>query len=443
MMSSLHILKEANTFLDEIGAKIEPGSIIRLTQMRDEMVSLGFNAPFTALLKMTADELNEMEDSDFDDMKKQMKNIKYVAQLKKFTLRRVRVALAAHKIGEGAVKRGRGELLQFLPLDGNHVQRLSKTGEAGIGAYSELMKLIGESGAGYRAVVEVEVEVEGKKVKKQIKLEEGEKIDERVRREFGEKTELKGVKIVRASTPIIKNKSSRLALVCGEVSLAYAETRKALDEAEKDNAKVREYNRMLGEDKLERDVRIDLVPGFEKLKQKMIEKGLAKREKGEFLLDEELGAEIRRRRARLSQQVREDATRGSLSDMLRFYVLNGKSERESSTICPSLAVEPTKEQLGVFEPLSPLISVKNVDEVVGKKLEAEKLGLGLKSAPFGAAVFALESKKNAAWCAEFFGIDEKEISDAIDKVKAAVGAGVSGERGSGRGADFLKKLKKA
>ena len=458
MKGSLAILREANDFLDAIGEgkEYKPANAARIDLFRVEMLDLGFNAPFSALLKMTAEEMEEMESSDFDDLKKQMRQIKYIANLKKATLRRVRVALAAHKIAESALKRGREDLVKFLPIDGNHISIMAKTGEAGLHAYSMLMKSIVEGERGYRAVVEVEVEVGGEKITRQVRLLEGEKIDERMKREFGESAVLKEVRIVRASSAIIKNKSSRVAILCGEVARGTDVAKKKLEEEEKSEPSIREYNAILSAEKLERDVRIDIVSGFEKLKQKMVEKKLARMEKGEFLLDEKLGAEIRRRRMLREQITLDEAAKHLLSDMIKFYVLNGKAEREMNAPYPTLASEPTSEQLTLFNLLDDLIEVKGIAKILAKKFGAEKMGLRMKSAPFGAAVFAIESKKDAAWCSEFFGVPEADISEAIGKVRASIGSAkkevgagkeakegeAAGELGAGRGTDFLNKLKK-
>jgi Zn-finger domain-containing protein len=126
MPSSLSIANEANNFLDIISPEkeIEEGRLEKLNEFKNAMILHGFNAPFSALLAMSKGEADTQAAEELQDQKKHAKLVRYIASLKKFTLSRVRVAIAAHRLAAGLADAGKPHLIRYLPLDGSYRKML-------------------------------------------------------------------------------------------------------------------------------------------------------------------------------------------------------------------------------------------------------------------------------------------------------------------------------
>ena len=144
MTDSLELVAEVNEFLDTIdeSGKFEPKRQSKLEAYKTAMLEAGFNAPFSAMIAQARD-LGDDEESadDTQDRSKQVKRMRYIASLKKFTLNRLRVALASHRLEQALRESGRGELAEDLPFGGAYVKEMSKGGEMALEGYQYVMGL--------------------------------------------------------------------------------------------------------------------------------------------------------------------------------------------------------------------------------------------------------------------------------------------------------------
>ncbi len=436
MLSSLALIAEANNFLDDVREEGFKGeSISHLVQLRDKMVQAGFNSPFKSLMKITKTEVGELSEDEVADLKKQMGNIRYIASLKKSTLNRVRVAIASHRIHETLLERKEEELLSHLPIDGNYIDTLIKSGETGIRAYSELMDAFSKASSDFpQAMVSVEYTEEGERKKDDIKVYTKENIESRVKRSYGDDAKVTSVKMLGVKKKLIKNRSARVSLLSASVSSAARNAREIMAEGEKQNEKLRAYNNFLRENNLETDIFIDRAEDLEDVKDKAATKGFLLEESGKIYLDPEIEEAVTLRRRKWQAEIRNMAAEKSLSKILKFYMTTSESEREQGNIFPSLAITPTPEQLNVLNMLEfTSLSIQNPSLIVQKKLDAEKLGLRIPSHVFGAAFFSMETGKDVKWCSEFFSISEDDINIGREKLASLLS--------EGRGKEFIGLMK--
>ncbi len=476
MIASLALVTKANVLLDEIGGsdaaeRFDPTNTLILEDMRSQMSELGFASPLLFLIQQTKDEMG-CEPEDAADMRKHMRDIKYVANLKKFTFNRVRVALAAHKIAEG-MKLRHDPALQFLPLGGEYVAQMAKAGNAAVFAYGEVMDEFTRGRRAhdrYTAIVNYR-DKKGMDKSVEFRLSMAEKISEKVKYIYGDSAEVRSIRLSKAEPPLIKSKASRIALLTAFASQSALEVKREMldDENErgKKGSKLKEYNNVLRKAGIAPDTPLEafaedeqfscvmkelaakgLLAGPEagkKARDKANESMIGDRDEGsnaarkegaggERALEESLADEIFERQARMRSEMFVRTSERLLLPIFKFYMTRSEAEREQGNIYPSLATSPTEKQLDVLNLLShrSLRGIPLISRLVARKLEAEGTSAGIPAAAFGAAFLSLETKRDVKSCANLFGVPENEARDAISKISATR---------TGRGAEFLKKAK--
>ncbi|MCX6777448.1 MAG: DUF530 family protein, partial [Candidatus Micrarchaeota archaeon] len=103
MISSQQVIAAANRFLDgrmaaPVGRQDFEKNAGEIAGFRDTMLYLGFNSPFSNLLLQSRSEIEEFSEGESADLKKQLGKMRDLANAKKFTLNRARVALTANRI---------------------------------------------------------------------------------------------------------------------------------------------------------------------------------------------------------------------------------------------------------------------------------------------------------------------------------------------------------
>ncbi|MBI5158822.1 DUF530 family protein [Candidatus Micrarchaeota archaeon] len=423
MHSSTSLISSANSFLDECKAgKSEKNAgkkekqllenVSKLEGIRTEMLHAGFNSPFLGLLASTRQEVEEASEEESQDLAKQIEKIQNLARMKKYSLNRVRVALAAHKSALGIISNGfQAQMLEELPLDGNYISTLVSTREPGLHAYKMLMNLLETNAETSKTMfVTIEFEEKGEKRQKTFKLASAKNIEEKIKRDFGANAKIVSTRVGKSSDALVRKRSARACL-----SAAYAATafKLASTNAVRRSKLLGEYAKLMAENGLDANARIDAVEGLESVKRKMHANKLADYEGEEFVLKEELKHEMAREKAVLRDVCERKAKKMLATDLFNYFMLFPKKEREKGTVFPSLNASVSREKLEfVNNALKETLEVEDAAGIIMRKIEAEKLALKLDSKSFGAAFAYLNTPKNIEWCAQHFGVDEGKIRGA-------------------------------
>ncbi|MCX6773628.1 MAG: hypothetical protein NTY68_01355 [Candidatus Micrarchaeota archaeon] len=112
--------------------------------------------------------------------------------------------------------------------------------------------------------------------------------------------------------------------------------------------------------------------------------------------------------------------------IIKYYLLNSKSEREKLAMFPTLAANPSEEQLAIFA------NIRNITEIdaysiIRRKLQFENV---MESRTLAAGLISIYGKKEIA--SKMTGMDAKQVESAEAEVKIAIG--------SGKGNEFSKYL---
>lgn len=423
MQYSTTLISSANGFLDECTAlKLEKNSskkketlkknVSKLQEYRTEMKRAGFNSPFLGLLSMTRQEVEDSSEEESQDLAKQIEKIQNLARMKKYSLNRVRVALAAHKAALGIIQGGlEAQMLEELPLDGNYISAIVSAREAGLHAFKSLMNLLEANAEKEKTIfVTVEFEKEGKKEQKTFKLASAKNIEEKIKRDFGASARIVSTRMGKSSDALVRKRSAR---ACLSAAYAAAAFKQAAANTSRRSALLGEYTRLMAENGLDGSARLDVVEGFESVKKKMSASGLGTFENEEFVLKEELKHEMARERAVLRDVCERKAKRMLALDLFNYFMLFPRKEREKGTVFPALNASVSKEKLEFLnEALRETLETEDAAGIVLRKLEAEKLALKLDSKAFGAAFAFFSTPKSLEWCAKHFKVEERKMKEA-------------------------------
>ncbi|MFA5049828.1 MAG: DUF530 family protein [Candidatus Micrarchaeia archaeon] len=190
--------------------KYRPENIAQLEELKERMIFLGFNAPFSALLKRTYMETEEESEENFADLKKQSQYFKQIAMLKKGALKRTGIALSSHYLAESFIKMGYSDIIDYLALDGNYLENLFDSGVFGIRIYREIMDIFEQRSENIEHFI---VEVFWNNEKYKVKVSSKEKIEKRINEEFGPDAKIMNITSGKKKSPIIRSKSIRISLV--------------------------------------------------------------------------------------------------------------------------------------------------------------------------------------------------------------------------------------
>jgi len=223
------ILKDARPFRKENEGRLE--------EVRERMVSAGFNAPFKGILQRTMEEAKDMDEAEWTDLKKQISYFKQIANLKKYSLARASVALSAHRLSGHFLEMGYADIVEHTPLDGNHIGVLMEAGAEGILAYRTIMDRL-DMMSDVSRCFQVKVKIGGET--HTVQVENKERIDYKVARMFGLEAVVTEVKPSLKRKPIIGSKGTRISLVAAIVNYISRNVEEEL--REKEGGKLKEYN---------------------------------------------------------------------------------------------------------------------------------------------------------------------------------------------------------
>jgi hypothetical protein len=424
--SSLALVSSANELLDSI-AHYDEENLLRLQEMRGLMLQSGFDAPFAGVLAKTATEMEELSPAEAEDLKKQVGNIRYIASLKKSTLNRVRIAIAAHRLAKHLGDNHK------CPISGDFIRRLADAGDFAILAYREMMDTLeGYGTAATQAIATVEYEHEGETKTASMRLPARGNAELAAKGAFGDGARIVAVKIQKGKSSIIKGKGARIAILTHFVTSAAAEVRNELDAKERQSPEVSKYNSILAQNRLIRDARLDLAEGFENVKKTLEREELMERKKeGGWKLTPDLEKEINKRRKYAHEEVLLRSKGGMWECFFVNYMKSNAGMREAEKGIPGLAARPGPEQLAPFAKVD--IGIPNSAELVQKKIEAEGKAAGMDVSAFGAGFAVAFGKAAPQRIAKLLGMAEQEVEKAGSRVASL---------SKGRGGEFLSKLGK-
>ena len=423
VLPSMAYVQKANELLKGIGAYDE-GNVTDLETLKERMAESGFNSPFRGLVQKTVEEADELGEADWADLKKQMGYFRYIANLKKYSLARVSIALDAHRVAKGFMRMGYSDIAEHLPLDGNHIRLLMEAGDDGIIAYRELMDRMeqaSEKKGCFFAKVKYGGEIET------VQVAEGESIELKVSKMYGSGAEVVSTRPGFKRVPIIASKGVRISLLSSIVHYAAKSVNRGMDAGAGEAA---EYNAVLSGFGIRQDVRMDMVEGFGEVKAALVKRGFLARKDDEFVMKASLKKQImERRRAKRGETARRAALL-LLSPIFKFYLTNNEEGRRKENLYPSLSVTPGESQLMLF---SYMESEGVPAKVILKKKLAVEGKVPLGGTELGAAVMLADSGKDAKWVSEYMGMDEAKARGAFEVLK-------NFKEGK-RGAEFVRRIK--
>lgn len=426
LYSSIALLSSANELMDSARGFSEE-TLERLLDLRGKMLNAGFDAPFAGVLAKTASEMEELSPAEIDDLKKQVGSMRYIASLKKFTLNRARVSIAAHRLAKFLGDSG------SLPMDGNFVRRLAEAGDFAIVAYREMMdSLEGFGSSNSQAIATVEYSKNGERHTATMRLASGGDAQISARAAFGPDAKIASVRLQRGKSGIIRGKGTRIAILAHFAIQASLEVKGELDGMEGGDRRVALYNSILSKNHLVRDSRLDSAEGFLHVKKELEKAGLMKKGKGgRWELEGKLEKAVSKRRKFAHAQTKGRALERLWRMLFLHYMGTNAAAREAQKSIPGLASRPTAEQLEPFGKVN--IGIPDSVSLVQRKIGSEGKSGGMDARLFGIGYAAYAGGATQAAVAKMFGVGEKEALWAKRRVGGLLG---------GRGAEFLSKLKR-
>ena len=421
-LPSMAYVQKANELLKGINS-FEEGNISDLEMLKERMGDAGFNSPFRGLVQKTVEEADALGEADRADLKKQMGYFRYIANLKKYSLARVSIALDAHRVAKGFLKTGYSDIAGHLPLDGNHIRLLMDAGDDGIIAYRELTDKV-EQASEKKGCFLAKVKFNGET--ETVQVSDSENLELKISKMFGVGAEVVTTRPGFKRVPIISSKGVRISLLSSIVHYAAKSVGRNMESAE---GEAGEYNLALKNFGIRPDVRMDMVEGFAEVKAALAKRGFLVRKDSEFVMKEGLKKEIMARKKKRRAETQRRAALLLLSPIFKFYLTTNEEGRRKENLYPSLAITPGENHLMLFASLEE--EGLPARSILKRKLEAEgHVPLGGKE--LGAAVLISDSGKGAKWVSDYMGIDEGKARGAFEVLK-------NFKEGK-RGADFVRRI---
>ncbi|MDD2655561.1 MAG: DUF530 family protein [Candidatus ainarchaeum sp.] len=404
-------------------SSFDTAMIAGLEGLKEKMEGSGFSSPFRGLVQRTMEEAGDLSEAEWSDLKKQNAYFRYIANLKKYSMARVNIALDAHRIARGFEKMGYGDVVGHLPLDGNHIRLLMESGDDGVVAYRELMDKV-EGAAEKKGCFIAKVKSNG--TTESVQVAEGENLEMKVSRMFGVGAEIVSTRPGVRSVPILGTKGVRIALVSAIVHYVSKSMGKEMGMG----AEAALYNSRLAEFGIRPDVRMDMVSGFEKEKAELAKSGFLVGAGGKYAMKGSLKTEIMGRRRKRAEETRRRSALLLLSPIFKFYLMNNEEARRKENLYPSLAITPGDRHMMLF-------SYMDAEGLPARSLLKRKIGMEGKVPLAGkelASALLMDGGKDAAWVSEYIGIEKEKAEGALYVLR-------NFSQGK-RGAEFVGRIRK-
>ncbi|MFH0927688.1 MAG: DUF530 family protein [Candidatus Micrarchaeota archaeon] len=436
MSDSYRLAREANEFLDSI-LQPEEQNLQKLSDYRAKMVEAGFAAPFRTLVAKLQSDFLENSAAEAQDLKKHLSEIRYAASLKKATLNRCRVAIAAHRLAQAFEDFGQGEFVKFLPLGGDYRKRLIESGEAAVDAYHSLLSIFEQGRHPMKsASALVSFMSEGVEVERTINLDADKNAQEHIKSIFGPDAKVKDVQIKRKTVSMIKNYSTKVALFCAACTYAASIADERMLLGQKQDASISKYNKIMKSYGLSPDADISETDKFENVREEMQKEGFIQKIGLSWIMPDEFKGRLHKRRTERKRAAISQAHMGVYQILQWYYICHNKEGRAAYGSMPSVLIEPQGAQLMPMQELTqPGYLISNPQKLILEKMEMEKTAPPISPKVWGPAFVCINAGVSHKWAAEEFGVDILEIEKAVKLMRPLI------EQPQGRGAQFLGKLK--
>ncbi len=434
--SSLQLVSEVNNFLDEIDntSKYLSENESRILEYVRQMKVFGFNAPFSSLVSSTGQELDDAGELEKTDQKKQNYYMRYYAGLKKMSLNRARVALSSHKAYRLAIERqGAPGWIKNLPLGGNYIRRLFEAGDIAILNYREYMDSFSSRSARLSmALVTVEHEVEGFKKTSKFRIANVENLEQKVVRAYGVGAKVIKTESAKALFPIIKNKSSRVAIFTAVAAYSLNHAKAQVSSEHPPGKRILEYAAILKKHGIITDAILDNVEKYDDVKKQLVKAGFATFEDDTFKTDPEIVSFAKSTRSKSFKYSRSGMADYILSPLAKFYSLKSRSSRESNGIFPSLVSTPALSQISVLELMEfAYPSTAGLSQAIWEKIDAEDGFPPNVGADYYVGFISSKNTVSVEGLAQALSMTLEQVKKSIELFN-----GLS----SGRGGKFLSEL---
>ncbi|MEM4133886.1 MAG: DUF530 family protein [Candidatus Micrarchaeia archaeon] len=431
LRDSTLLIAEANSFLDRLERpktlKEIESNLHSLSRIKEEMLAAGFNATFPELMLNIKTELADDEISS--DLSKQLRNLREFANLKKYTLNRVKVAIASHNILYNMFQRGTVyAFADYLPYNGQYLYELIYLGEPAIRAYNALNIILSQKKENKSGEYTVVISVDGKKQK--IKLDSNQNLGERVRRVYGEGATILSITKRNTEKPLVNGRSNRIAIASAYARLAASLVYPKLSNSQLfTNEKHKIYSSILSKHGLSSDTRIDLLDEREDLEDELYSKNLLFEENNIKVLHPDVINAITKNRKRFNKETVKEAERLLSEDIFYFFMAESKKARTAYPLFKGISNEIDER----FDFMNKVIGNNSVP-LIKEKLALESLVP--TSSKELSAVLLLNSGRKKEWCMEKFGLSEAELEEAKSKLAPYL------KNVSSQAREFLDLLKK-
>jgi hypothetical protein len=379
--SSLRLAIEANDYLDFLSEqKISNDDVIlKLKDFKDKMLGLGFNSPFASLILKTKTEFLENKSQELIDLAKQNSILKYLASFKKFTLNRVAVAFASHKIKKYLDSLNLVNISYYLPLGGEYKRILTDT--FAIEAYLYLQNI-------FRSRKEKIVSAS-----KLISFD-------------------KNYKLFTRKPSLIKNFSTRVALFSA-ISIYSSKKAKEYVNENFSSPDVVKYNSILKSLGYVEDAVPTDFEKYIKLKEALEKENFFSSKTNK--LDITLEAKLNKRRNLKKQKTIFYACSILFDLLFDYYLITPHSIRISSQPFYSVSPEPSLEQLDIFNQIiQPDYIIKNPVDFLAQKFELEKKAIGIDQKLLGPALLVVKHNISSEFLAKKYSLNKEELDNAAD-----------------------------
>ncbi len=375
--TSESVISQTNKLLDSI-CDYNEETARALVELVEKMKDLGFQNPFKPVVSYG--EKTALSADTKRDTLRQISKIRELYLLKKNTLRRAKVALAAHSIYSHCKKTGYlQEILEHLPLGGDYIARIAKYDIFTYDAYLEMMAFLGACSTleeSYSVIVKLKRYDEGKEVIESFRLINPNNIQERVRKIYGSSAEILATRIYTPEQRLLRGAEYRIALATALIGYASAEPSSQKHES----PEVEAYNDILSKYGISRYYRIDLVENFDEVKEELVAASYGSYENGEFFLNDTLAHQLEAIRYSRSKSIFRKA-----KGILQIYLIEHLMSRQTFHFLPmfakpgSLYAEAFKEftfkgnRYNLEKPMNEFIELMNYDIMDNKELFAALL----------------------------------------------------------------------
>jgi len=475
------IVAEANHFLDNLRKPITiqevESNLSYLSDLKDMMLRNEFSTRFN--VTPTHSDVEELSGEDKAELKRQLRIFRDFSNLKRYSLNRVRVAIASHKILYNMLKRNRVyPVADYFPYNGSYLRDLILYGEPTVKAYSSILRII--SMPSKEEISGFVVTVEHPQGKERLVLTSTQNLEEKIKKAYGQDAVITSIARRKLSPPIIGKQSMRIAVATGYSIYATRKIIKELENKElnvteanteaieigstgincmkkteenkyqkkqgedpennknKMNTKYKEYVNILQQYGLSPDTRIDLFEGHLTLKDILFSKNLIDNIEGPINLDTDVERVITEKRAEYSSKVVNEANLAFAFDVFSFFLTESRRTRSTYPLFQGISAD-FKECYSFLSTLRPVINCDPFS-VLKEKIELEKI-TNVRSDLVGLSCLHIHGV-SIQWCAKNFNINENELETALKELKPYLEQIKNKKRTSKKSQQFVELIKK-